>query len=168
MNMENGKATPQLLAFWLLLQCMTWHPSLSLPAWQKSSVHTQHVCTCSRAHTYHISVSKWKPKKTSNRTHRIIVFYILRGQKKKKARKPTSTIFPQQEFWGSLFLPGVCTVLHNSDVLLSDLGRTSTTLWPPKISSGTRRKWVRISQVLNSNQGPCVNIHAKTERSLFK
>ena len=87
MNMENGKATPQLLAFWLLLQCMTWHPSLSLPAWQKSSVHTQHVCTCSRAHTYHISVSKWKPKKTSNRTHRIIVFYILRGQKKKKGKK---------------------------------------------------------------------------------
>lgn len=143
---------------------------ITKPAWLAKIQGPHTVCMftsrCTQAHTTTHQLSNKNPRKHQIRNHNIIVFCIL--IKREKARKPTTTISPQQEFWDSIFPPGVYIGLHESDVFLSDLGRTTTPPCPPKTSSGTRGKWVRISHMVNSKQGPYINIQAKTKWRFLK
>lgn len=148
--------------------------------WQRSTVHTHYVCLCScvvkcaRAHKHTCMLSnrnlrkQWLEQQLEHKSKKTALFCCASPEKGKRGKKTHYHHFSRQKFQGSFPPPGVCIALNKSDVLLGDLGRTTTPLWPPKISSETRGKLVRISQAVNSNQGPYINTQVETEQSLFK
>lgn len=147
-----------------------WEPSLSSPSRQRCNVYPIrhsyfHVCTTTHTRTnIHINHKRKIARKLAKKTHSLLLGFPFLEKEERQGNPPPS--LPSRG--SQLLLPCRCLYMAANLVFFELYERTTTPRWPPKPSSGTRRKLVRISLVINSNLGPSINIQVKTEQSLLK
>lgn len=148
-DMENHRATTQLQVFRLVgcFSYVTWYQLLSELGWPRARVHTRYICSCIFTHT-HYQVGIFKNHQTELKT----LLRSASSEKEKRGRKIHS-----HHFFPARCLYSVTRIWCSSE-WLGENHQPPHTLWPPKISSGTRGKLVRISQAVNSNRGSYINI----------